>query len=122
MDGTGTPMNLFCRFTSHSATINVPFSFASSFHTSHEGNLVKKRVEECLKVAMLASLHRDKWPRYNYLGKGGLIFKLEFSRRMDARSKSEKCIPSNFKSWFLTSYSPWPITCKIDVHVCVCVC
>ncbi len=46
-----------------------------------------------------------------YLGKGGLIFQLEFSRTMDAKSKSEVCLPSNVKSWFLTSYSPWPMKC-----------
>ena len=51
----------------------------------------------------------DKWPRYNYMGKGGLIFQLEFSCTMDAKSKSFSCLPSNVKSWFLTSYSPWPM-------------
>ena len=79
---------------------------------------------ECLKGATLAGPHRDKWPHYNYFGKGGLIFQLEFSCIMDARSKSECCIPSNSKNWFLTSYSPWPmkrakLTCMYiddDVH------
>jgi hypothetical protein len=108
-DGTGTPMNLLSRFTSPLAKINVPSSFASLFASSHEGNLVKKRVAECLKGATLAGPHRDKWPHYNYFGKGGLIFQLEFSRIMDARSKSECCVPSNSKNWFLTSYSPWPM-------------
>jgi hypothetical protein len=28
---------------------------------------------------------------------------------MDAKSKSESCLPSNVKSWFLMSYSPWPM-------------
>jgi hypothetical protein len=97
-DGTGTPMNLLSRFTSPSAKINVPSSFASLFASSHEGNLVKKRVAECLKGATLAGPHRDKWPHYNYFGKGGLIFQLEFSRIMDARSKSECCIPSKSKN------------------------
>ena len=109
VDGTGTPMNLFSRFTSDSATSNVPFSFASSLCSSDEANLVKMRVEECLKGATLPSPHLDKWPHYNFFGKGGLIFQLEFSRRMDAKSKSEICLPSNVKSWFQTSYSPWPM-------------
>jgi len=109
VDGTGTPMNLLSRFTSDSASITVPLSFASSFRSSHEANVVKKRVEECLKGVTLASPQHDKWPHYNYMGKGGLIFQLEFSRTMDAKSKSESCLPSNVKSWFLTSYSPWPM-------------
>jgi hypothetical protein len=109
VDGTNTPMNLFSRFTSDLATSNVPFLFASSFRSSHEANLVKKRVDECLKGATLPSPHLDKWPHYNFFGKGGLIFQLEFSRRMDAKSKSESCLLSNVKSWFLTSYSPWPM-------------
>ena len=109
VDGTNTPMNLFSRFTSDLATSNVPFLFASSFRSSHEANLVKKRVDECLKGATLPSPHLDKWPHYNFFGKGGLILQLEFSRRMDAKSKSESCLPSNVKSWFLTSYSPWPM-------------
>jgi hypothetical protein len=106
VDGTSTPMKLLSRFTSDSANINVPLSFASSFSTSHEANLVKKRMEECLKGVTLPSPHLDKWPHYNTFGKGGLIFQLEFSH---ANSKSESCLPSNFKSWFLTSYSPWPM-------------
>jgi hypothetical protein len=97
-DGTVTPMNLLSRFTSPLAKINVPSSFASLFDSSHESNLVKKRVAECLKGATLAGPHRYKWPHYNYFGKGGLIFQLEFSRIMDARSKSERCVPSNSKS------------------------
>jgi hypothetical protein len=109
VDGTRTPMNLLSRFTSDSASITVPLSFASSFPTSHEANVVKKRVEECLKGVTLASPHHDKWPHYNYMGKGGLIFQLEFSRTMDAKSKSVSCLASNVKSWFLTSYSPWPM-------------
>ncbi len=108
-DGTGTPMNLLSRFTSPSGKINVPSSFASLFASSHEGNLVKKRVAECLKGATLARPHRDKWPHYNYFGKGGLISQLEFSCIMDARSKSDCCVPSDSKNWFLTSYSPWPM-------------
>ncbi len=116
-DGTCTPMNLLSRFTSPLAKINVPSSFTSLFASSHEDNLVKKRVAECLKGATLAGPHCDKWPHYNYLGKGGLIFQLEFSCIMDARSKSDHCIPSNSKNWFLTFYSPWPmkhakLTCK----------
>jgi hypothetical protein len=67
LDGTGTPMTFFSRFTSDSASINVPLSFASSFRTSHEANLVKKRVEECLKGATLPSPPLDKWPQYNFL-------------------------------------------------------
>lgn len=109
VDGTRTPMNLLSRFTSDSASITVPSSFASSFPSSHEANVVKKRVEECLKGVTLASPHHDKWPHYNYMGKGGLIFQLEFSRTMDAKSKSFTCLTSNVKSWFLTSYSPWPM-------------
>ncbi len=108
-DTTGTAMNLFSRFTSPLAKINVPSSFASSFKTSHEGNLVKKRVAECLEGAKLAGPHCDKWPHYNYFGKGGLIFQLEFSRIMDARATSECLVKSNSKYWFLTSYSPWPM-------------
>ena len=99
VDGTRTPMNLLSRFTSDSASITVPSSFASSFPSS--------QVEECLKGVTLASPHHDKWPHYNYMGKGGLIFQLEFSRTMDAKSKSVSCLASNVKSWFLTSYSPW---------------
>jgi hypothetical protein len=106
VDGTGTPMNLLSRFTSPLAKINVP---ASLFDSSHEGNLVKKRIAECLKGATLAGPHCDQWPHYNYFGKGELIFQLEFSRIMDARSTSECCVPSNSKNWFLTSYSPWPM-------------
>jgi len=102
VDGIRTPMKLLSRFTSDSANINVPLSFASSFSSSHEANLVKKRVEECLKGVTLPSPHLDKWPHYNTFGKGGLIFQLEFSRRMDAKSKSESCLPSNVKSFFLT--------------------
>ncbi len=49
VDGTGTPMNLLSRFTSDSASITVPLSFTSSFRSSHQANVVKKRVEECLK-------------------------------------------------------------------------
>ena len=109
VDGTRTPMNVLSRFTSDSASITVPSSFASSFRSSHEANVVKKRVEECLKGVTLASPHHDKWPHYNYMGKGGLIFQLEFSRTMDAKSKSLSCLPSNVKSWFLTLYSPWPM-------------
>jgi len=109
VDGTNTPMNSFSRFTLDFASSNIPITFASSFHTSHEANLVNKRVVECLKGTTLPSPHLDKWPHYNFFGKGGLIFQLEFSRRMDAKSKSESCIPSNVKSWFLTSYSPWPM-------------
>jgi len=106
VDGTGTPMNLLSRFTSDSASITVPSSFASSFRSSHEAIVVKKRVEECLKGVTLASPHHDKWPHYSYMGKGGLIFQLEFSRRMDAKSKSCSCLPSNVKSWFLTVHGP----------------
>jgi hypothetical protein len=73
-DTTGTPMNLFSQYTSPLAKINVPSSFTSSFTSSHEGNFVKKRVAECLEGATLAGPHRDKWPHYNYFGKGGLIF------------------------------------------------
>ncbi len=109
MDGTRTPMNLLSRFTSDSANINVPLSLASSFSTSHEANVVKKRLEESLEGVTLASPHHDKWPHYNYTGKGGLIFQLEFSRTMDAKSKSFSCLSSNVKSWYLTSYSPWPM-------------
>ncbi len=108
-DGTGTPMNLLSRFTSPLAKINIPSSFASSFTSSHEGNLVKKRVAECLKDATLAGPHRDKWPHNNYFGEGGLIFQLEFSRIKDARATSERLVSSNSKYWLLTSYSPWPI-------------
>ncbi len=109
VDDTVTAMNLFSRFTSasDSASRNVPLLFASSFRSSHEANVVKKRVEECLKGATLPSPHLDKWPHYNFFGKGGLIFQPEFSCSMDAKSKSESCLPSNVKSWFLTSYSPW---------------
>jgi len=125
VDGTRTPMKLLSRFTSDSANINVPLSFASSFSSSHEANVVKKRVEECLKGVTLASPHHDKWPHYNYMGNGGLFFQLEFSRTMDTKSKSFSCLPSNVKSWFLTSYSPWPmkrakLTCMYigeNVHV-----
>ena len=42
-------------------------------------------------------------------GKGGLIFQLEFSRSMVGKFKSEICSLSNVESWFLTSYSPWPM-------------
>jgi hypothetical protein len=76
VDDTGTAMNLFSRFTSDSASRNVPLSFASSFRSSHEANLVKKRVEECLKGATLPSPHLDKWPHYNFFGKGGLFSSL----------------------------------------------
>ena len=76
VDGTNTPMNLFSRFTSDLATSNVPFLFASSFHSSHEANLVKKRVVECLEGATLPSPHLDKWPHYNFFGKGGLFSSL----------------------------------------------
>ena len=125
VDGTSTPMKLLSRFTSDLEYINVPLSFASSFSTSHEANLVKKRVEECLKGVTLPRSHLDKWPHYNTFGKGGLIFQLEFSRTMDAKFKSESCLPSNVKSFFLTSYSPWPmkrakLTCMYigqNVHV-----
>jgi hypothetical protein len=103
VDGTSTSMKLLSRFTSDLANINVPLSFTSSFSSSHEANLVKKTVEECLKGVTLPSPHLDKWPHYNTFGKGGLIFQLEFSRRMDAKSKSESCLPSNVKSFFLTS-------------------
>jgi hypothetical protein len=82
VDGTGTPMHLISRFTSDSASIKVSFSFTSSFRSLHEANLVKKRVEECLKGATLASPHHDKWPHYNYMGKGGLIFQLKFREWM----------------------------------------
>ena len=109
VDRIVTQINLFSRFTSGSASITVPLSFASSFRSSHEANCVKKRVEECLKGVMLASPHHDKWPHYSIFGKGGLIFQLEFSRTMDAKFKSESCLPSNVKNWFLTSYSPWPM-------------
>ncbi len=44
VDGTGTPMILFSRFTSDLATSNVPFSFASSFRSSHEAKFVKNVV------------------------------------------------------------------------------
>jgi hypothetical protein len=108
-EGTGTPMSLFSQYNSSLAEINVPSSFTSSFTTSHEGNVVKKRVEECLKGATLVSPHHDKWPHYNYFGTGGLIFQLEFSRIMDARATSERLVKSNSKYWFLTSYSPWPM-------------
>jgi hypothetical protein len=114
---------ILSRFTSDSADIDVPLLFSSSFSSSHEANLVKKRVEECLEGVTLPSPHLDKWPHYNTFGKGGLIFQLEFSCRMDAKSKSESCLPSNVKSFFLTSYSPWPmkrakLTCMhIGEHV-----
>ncbi len=109
VDDTGTLMNLFSRFTSDSLSRNVPLSFASSFRSSHEANVVRKRVEEYLKGVTLPSPHLDKWPHYNFFGKGGLIFQLEFSRTIDAKFKSESCLLSNVKSWFLTSYSPWPM-------------
>ena len=59
VDGTSTPMKLLSRFTSDLEYINVPLSFASSFSTSHEANLVKKRMEECLKGVTLPSPHLD---------------------------------------------------------------
>jgi hypothetical protein len=100
VDDTVTAMNLFSRFTSasDSASRNVPLLFASSFRSSHEANVVKKRVEECLKGATLPSPHLDKWPHYNFFGKGGLIFQLEFIRSMVGKVKSESCLPSNVKS------------------------
>ena len=66
-------------------------------------------MEECLKGVTLPRSHLDKWPHYNTFGKGGLIFQLEFSRTKDAKFKSESCLLSNVKSFFLTSYSPWPM-------------
>ena len=81
--------------------------------SNREGEHVKAKLDNFLaNHVMVNGPHRDKWNHFYVHGKGGLIYILEFDRKI--KKKKEGCLnvgitDENEDAWFLTLYKPWPM-------------
>ena len=81
--------------------------------SNREGEHVKAKLDNFVaNHVTINGPHRDKWKHFYGHGKGGLIYILEFDRKIEKKKDGWLNVgitDGNEHTWFLTSYKPWPM-------------